>query len=297
MAEKNLLNLESGSGRVTFLEGRGDLPMIEITTPWSTAEIYLHGAHVTHFKKHGEPPLLFLSQCSRFQKDAPIRGGIPIIFPWFGKPADRPGQHGFARVKAWELKEIHSPADGSVNVRLKLSAWSELADGKITVEYAVRINNELSAELITHNGSGQPFTFENCLHTYFTVGDISTVAVTGLQGVDYLNQPTNFSRHTDGGKEIRFAAEVDRAYLHTRHATEIRDPSLQRVIRVEKEGSLSTVVWNPWIAKAKAMPDYGDEEYKEMVCVESGNVAENRISLAPGETSRLKIKLSSAKLG
>ncbi len=297
MAEKNLLNLESGSGRVTFLEGRGDLPMIEITTPWSTAEIYLHGAHVTHFKKHGEPPLLFLSQCSRFQKDAPIRGGIPIIFPWFGKPADRPGQHGFARVKAWELKEIHSPADGSVNVRLKLSAWSELADGKITVEYAVRINNELSAELITHNGSGQPFTFENCLHTYFTVGDISTVAVTGLQGVDYLNQPTNFSRHTDSEKEIRFAAEVDRAYLHTRHTTEIRDPSLQRVIRVEKEGSLSTVVWNPWIAKAKAMPDYGDEEYKEMVCVESGNVAENRISLAPGETSRLKIKLSSAKLG
>ncbi len=297
MAEKNLLNFESGSGRVTFLEGRGDLPMIEITTPWSTAEIYLHGAHVTHFKKHGEPPLLFLSQCSRFQKDAPIRGGIPIIFPWFGKPADRPGQHGFARVKAWELKEIHSPADGSVNVRLKLSAWSELADGKITVEYAVRINNELSAELITHNGSGQPFTFEDCLHTYFTVGDISTVAVTGLQGVDYLNQPTNFSRHTGSEKEIRFAAEVDRAYLHTRHTTEIRDPSLQRVIRVEKEGSLSTVVWNPWIAKAKAMPDYGDEEYKEMVCVESGNVAENRITLAPGETSRLKIKLSSAKLG
>jgi len=35
--------------RVTFLEGRGDLPMLEITTPWSSAEIYLHGAQVTHF--------------------------------------------------------------------------------------------------------------------------------------------------------------------------------------------------------------------------------------------------------
>jgi D-hexose-6-phosphate mutarotase len=52
-------------------------------------------------------------------------------------------------------------------------------------------------------------------------------------------------------------------------------------------------VWNPWIAKAKAMPDFCDEEYREMVCVESGNVADNRLTLAPGETSRLKVRLSS----
>jgi D-hexose-6-phosphate mutarotase len=68
-------------GRVTFQDGRGDLPMIEITTPWSTAEIYFHGAHVSHFQKHGEAPLLFLSQCSNFADGQPIRGGILIIFP------------------------------------------------------------------------------------------------------------------------------------------------------------------------------------------------------------------------
>lgn len=294
MTTNNAAGSDSGSGRVTFLDGRGELPMIEITTPWSSAEIYLHGAHVTHFKKHDEPPLLFLSQCSRFEKDAPIRGGIPVIFPWFGKPADKPGQHGFARVKDWELKEMHSPADGSVKVRLRLAAWAELAAGKITVDYVVNVNAELTAELVVRNGSLQPFVFENCLHTYFTVGDINAVSVQGLQGVDYLNQPTNFSRHTDSDREIRFTAEVDRAYLNTKDAVEIHDASLKRVIRVEKEGSLSTVVWNPWIAKAKAMPDYGDEEYKGMVCVESGNLAENKITLAPGETSRLKVKLSTA---
>src|SRR5262245_48623259 len=106
------------TGRVTFLDGRGELPMLEIATPWSTAEIYMHGAHVTHFQKLGEPPLLFMSQCSRFQMDAPIRGGIPVIFPWFGKPEDKPTQHGLARLRNWELKELVSPADGSVTVRL-----------------------------------------------------------------------------------------------------------------------------------------------------------------------------------
>jgi D-hexose-6-phosphate mutarotase len=53
------------------------------------------------------------------------------------------------------------------------------------------------------------------------------------------------------------------------------------------------VVWNPWIAKAKAMPDFGDEEYKTMLCVESGNVADNALTLSPGESASLKVVLAS----
>ena len=288
------MSASNPTSHVTFLDGRGELPMLEIITPWSTAEIYLHGAHVTHFKKNGEPPLLFLSQCSRFEAGAPIRGGIPVIFPWFGKPTDKPGQHGFVRHREWALKSIQSPADGSVTVRLVLPNSPELANGQIAVEYVVEINDRLTAELIVTNQTAQPFTFENCLHTYFTVGDIKAVSVTGLKGAEYLNQPTGFSRHTDTDDAIRFTGEVDRAYLNTASTTEIHDPSLHRVIRVEKDGSQSTVVWNPWIAKAKAMPDYGDEEYQQMVCVESGNVKENEITLAAGQTSRLKVTLGSA---
>jgi D-hexose-6-phosphate mutarotase len=89
---------------------------------------------------------------------------------------------------------------------------------------------------------------------------------------------------------------VDRIYLDTAHTVEIRDESLRRVIRVEKEGSASTVVWNPWTAKAKAMQDFGDEEYTGMICVESGNVALNKVKLPPGKSTRLKVKLSSALL-
>ena len=284
------------STRITFLDGRGDLPMLVITTRWSTAEIYLHGAHVTHFKCHDEPPLLFLSQCSRFEKDAPIRGGVPIIFPWFGKPADQPGQHGFARNRDWELKEIHSPAGGSVTVRLALPPCPELADSKITVEYIVHVTDAITAELIVCNHSTRDFAFENCLHTYFAVGNIVAVAVAGLKGVDYLDQLAASAQRTETDDAIRFPGEVDRAYLNTTHAVDIHDPALSRTIRVEKSGSHSTVVWNPWVAKAKAMSDFGDDEYLRMVCVESGNVAENRLTLAPGKSAALKIKLSSAAL-
>ena len=66
---------------------------------------------------------------------------------------------------------------------------------------------------------------------------------------------------------------------------EIADAKWQRKIRVEKSGSTSTVVWNPWIAKARAMADFGDEEYHGMVCVEAGNVGENKVTLAPGKSS------------
>jgi len=286
------------TGRVVFLDGPGDLPMIEITTPWSTAEIHLHGATVTHFQKTGEAPILFLSKFSRFEKGVPIRGGIPVIFPWFGKPADKPGQHGFVRERLWAVKEICSPPDGSVFVRLTLPDVGEspLCSGAV-VEYVLGISEQLTAELVVTNDSGRLLEFENCLHTYFAVGDISAVSVTGLQGQEYLDAVADFTVVKDTAPAIRVDQEVDRVYLDSTHTTEIRDEKWKRVIRVEKENSRSTVVWNPWIAKSKRMQDYGDDEYLQMICVESGNVRTDRISIAPGATNSLKVKLSSWHLG
>jgi D-hexose-6-phosphate mutarotase len=296
-AKSDTAQLSAPHGRVTFLDGRGDLPMIEITTPQSTAAIYFHGAHVTHFQKKDEPPLLFLSQCSNFADGQPIRGGIPIIFPWFGRPEDKPGQHGFARLKDWELREFASPADGSVTVRFRLADCNdEVGCAPCTAEYAVNVSDSLRAELVVTNRSADEFEFENCLHTYFSVGDINAVSVLGLKGVAYLDQLKGFARCKEPDEAIRITSEVDRIYLDTTHMVEIRDESLKRVIRVEKQGSASTVLWNPWIAKSKSMQDFGDEEYTTMICVESGNVALNKIKLPPGKSTHLKIKVSSAPL-
>lgn len=286
-----------GLGRVAFMDGRGELPMLEVATKWSTAGIYLHGAHVAHFTKKNEPPLLFLSQCSRFDNDHPIRGGIPVVFPWFGH-REGMGQHGFARVKTWEVKEVVPAADGSVSVKFCLPDAPEASSyPPFTVDYIVHVSDALRLELVVTNTSKEePLTFENCLHTYFEVGDVSTIRISGLKGVKYLDKVANFAEKTETNGYIQIDSEVDRVYLNTSTPVEIDDPKLGRKIRIEKKGSLSTVVWNPWIGKAQQMPDFGNEEYQKMVCVESGNVGPQAVKLAPGATAMLKVKLSSVML-
>jgi len=284
-------------GSVMFLDGQGELPMLKVNTAWSTAEIYLHGAHVTHFKKKDEPGLLFMSQCSRFAEGQPIRGGIPVIFPWFG-PREGMGQHGFARVTAWELKEFIPAADGSVSVRLQLPDSPEgSAYPPFTAVYTITVKDDLTLRLdVTNNSEIESLTFENCLHSYFEIGDIKEVSLIGLKGAKYLDKVSQFAEKTESADAIRISSEVDRIYLNTTSTVEIQDSRLGRKICIEKHGSTSTVIWNPWIAKAQQMPDFGNDEYLRMVCVESGNVSSNQIILPPGETSKLEVKLSSESL-
>ncbi len=277
-----------------FLDGQGELPMLEVSTRWSTAEIYLHGAHVTRFQKTGAPEVLFVSQCSRFNEGQPIRGGIPIIFPWFGM-REGLGQHGFARVKAWNLKEFVPAADGSVSIRFELPVCPEASTlPPFRAEYVVTVSDTLALELrVTNQSPDEAFTFENCLHSYFQVSDVTAVSIAGLKGTKYQDKVANFALKTEANADLRINSEVDRVYLDTIEAVEILDPRLSRKIRIEKSGSTSTVVWNPWIAKAQQMPDFGNDEYQRMVCVESGNVASNQISLPPGETSVLAVRIYS----
>jgi glucose-6-phosphate 1-epimerase len=284
-------------GCVLFSGGNGDLPRLEITTAWSSAEVYLHGAHLTHFQKKNEPPVLFMSQLSRFNADTPIRGGIPIIFPWFGPRQGEPA-HGFARIQTWELREVTQLPSGEVTLRLALPDSPAAAPfEKFSATYSITVGKTLVAELTVANLSPQhAFTFENCLHTYFNVGDINAVSVTGLKGADYLDQMENFARKTEQAEDIKISRETDRIYLDTTAPVEIHDSSLQRRIRVEKTGSLSTVVWNPWVDKSEKMPDFGDDEFHKMICVESGNVSDNRITLPAGKTASLKIELSTLPL-
>jgi glucose-6-phosphate 1-epimerase len=285
------------TGRVAFLEGKGDLPMLEINTAWSTAEVYLHGAHVTHFKRKQEPPLLFMSQCSRFDDTHPIRGGVPVIFPWFGFREGLP-QHGFARLTTWDLKEVAPAADGSVSVRFRLPECPESSTlTPFTAEYTVTVRDWLGLQLVvTNNSSQDPFRFENCLHSYFEVGDIAAVSLTGLKGIDFLDKAANFAKKTETSDSLRIGSEVDRVYVNTRGTIQIHDPRLGRRIIVEKEGSTATVVWNPWATKAQQMPDFGNEEYTRMVCVESGNIAPDDVTLGPGQSATLTVRIRSEAL-
>lgn len=276
-------------GHLSFLEGEGGLIKIVIDTAVSDAEIYLHGAHVTHFQKKGEEPILFMSAASDFALEKPIRGGVPIIFPWFGSRDGLPA-HGFARLVAWTLRETSQLPDGSVCLHFRMPT-TELYEA----EFRVVIGDCLSMDLSVSCSNPNEVEFESCLHTYFKVSSIDNIAIRGLRNVSYVDKIKN-TVCLESAPVIEITSEVDRVYFDTTSTVEIEDRGLHRKIRVEKSMSNSTIVWNPWIEKSKRMPDFGDDEYQQMVCVESGNVAKNQIVLKPMETSVMKVVVSSEKL-
>jgi glucose-6-phosphate 1-epimerase len=71
----------------------------------------------------------------------------------------------------------------------------------------------------------------------------------------------------------------------------LHDEVWDRRIVVEKSGSDSTVVWNPWIEKTKPLSDMRAEDWRKMLCVESANVRDNAITLAPGASHKLTVSI------
>jgi D-hexose-6-phosphate mutarotase len=285
------------SKHVTIASGNGGLPKINITTGQSTAEIYLHGAHITGFQKNNEPPLLFMSAKSHFVPSEPIRGGVPICFPWFGGRKDDVA-HGFARITEWNLAKTSVTADGAVTLNFRLPTPPDRAAWKsLRAEFIVMVSDKLVVELITTNDSAdKAVEIENCLHTYFHVGDINQVSIAGLRGApfDDFAAGAGGTRKMENDPMLRITKETNRIYHDTPGPVEIHDKKFRRKIRIEKSGSADTVVWNPWTTQL--MSDFAPAEHKNMVCVESGNVKQNKISLAPGKTSTLRVELSSAPL-
>ena len=267
----------------TFADTPGGLVRLDIATSKAKAEVFLYGAHVTHFQPAGQPPVLFLAKKSFIEPGKAIRGGVPLIFPWFGPRAGHPA-HGFVRTAEWALESLAQSANGDVVVVLSLSA-SDATRAAWAYDFIIRhritVSEALEMVVEVENASPVPFTYEDALHTYFTVADALDVTVSGLDGAEYLDGVDGGQRKRQVGS-IRIEKETDRLYLNTATTCVVDDPSLHRRIVVEKSGSYSTVVWNPWAGKGMSMADLA-EEWPGMICIETVNARENAVTLAPGE--------------
>lgn len=278
-----------------FMESGPGLPMADIRTPHATARVALQGAQVLAWRPDGVAPVLWLSGAAVFEADKAVRGGIPVCWPWFG---DRPGHsaHGFVRTRRWELRETALDAQGQVRLTLGLqddAATRALWDHAFDLELQVTVGTTLHITLTTHNTGLDAFTLTEALHTYFSVGDIRQTTVHGLDGTDYLDKVQGFAPAQQIGA-VNFTSETDRVYLHTTADCVIHDADQNRRITVAKTGSHSTVVWNPWMDREKAMPDMAAGGYQRMVCVETVNAAPHPVTVAPGARHMLSTTLSVA---
>lgn len=396
-------------GVLRFEPGQGNLTRAVITTPHAEAHVYLHGAHVTHYQSTGQSPVLFMSRESHFAPDKPIRGGIPVIFPWFGPRAGDPAApaHGFARTMEWSVVETR-PTGSSVAITLALKSSDSTRrwfPQEFELRYTVTVGPTLEVSLEVRNRSTTEFTFEEAFHTYLAVSDVRQITIDGLDGVTFIDKTAAAARFIQSGP-ICIERETDRVYLNTTGEVTVNDPAVPadskspkasdlemrllasmmldretirdvitivdrtrfrdprnrvvfdalmdlhrsgrlidavllreelvrrqllesaggvphlaailnsvpsaehgveyarmlsnlhqpRRISVAKQGSRTTVVWNPWIAKAQAMPDFGDDEWPGMLCIETANAADDAVKLAPGQSHVMNASISATAI-
>ena len=294
MNDMETLERKFGSDSVKFTRGPGGFVCIEVANAAAKAKISTYAAHLFDYTPAGERPVLWMSGSSWFEVGKPIRGGVPVCWPWFGPGArEELPAHGFARLSQWEVRAVESFENGSVTrVVLGLTpdqvAKPELVTFAFDLECEFLIGRSLTVALTMKNCSDAPVVVTDALHTYFAVKEAEAIRVRGLDQVGYEDRVVGAPvvlGHVQQG-DIRIDREVDRIY-HTTGAVEIFDPGFNRTIRVEKSGSAATVVWNPWIRKSHAMPDFGDEEYHSMICVEAANASVDARTLFPGEKRRI----------
>ena len=292
------LNRDFGvPGRIAFRDGPCGEPIAVLVEEHGACEVSFYGAHVLSYRPTGHSPVLWMSgSLPNVQPGKAIRGGIPVCWPWFGPSPDGAGRpaHGFARVSRWNLLKTDYDSY-STSITLLLEDSSEtlaLWPHKFRLECEISVGANLKVSLTTTNTGDAPFTMTEALHTYFRIKDIREVSVSGLDGVKYVDKAPGGSDAEQSG-EIAFSGETDRVYTGTDAECEIDDAGIHRKIKLVKEGSLSTVVWNPWSDKAARMADMDPADYLRFVCVETANALDDAVTVAPGATSKMTAAISS----
>ncbi|ACO80963.1 Aldose 1-epimerase family protein [Azotobacter vinelandii CA] len=289
----------------------GELPCWRIKTAAAELLVAEQGAQVLSYQRHGEQPLIWLSEQAEFRRGLSVRGGVPVCWPWFGDLARNPAgvramredhgpapAHGEVRGRDWRLQDI-AKENGAVTLTFDLpqSASGELPGWPhaLDLTLAIRLDERLDLSLTTRNRSSYRVALSQALHTYLAVGDIREVGIEGLDGLRYIETLEDWDeRHQRG--ILNFAGETDRIYLDTPPRLDLVDASWKRRICLEASGSHSAIVWNPWIDKAARLSQFADDAWQRMLCIETANVLDDAVELAPEQSATLALCLWSEPL-
>lgn len=299
------LNAHHAVAGATWQDGPGG-PILDVKTEQCEARLSAYGAHVATWTPilpgaQRPAPGLFCSPRTAWGGGKAIRGGVPICWPWFGPRADDPmpagkasPAHGFARTRPWHVEQVALADNGRVEVTFllvsdddTLALWPCAFEARLVCS----LGQTLNLSLVVKNVDDAAFEMEGALHTYLTVSDVEHIKVTGLEGTRVFDKVKG-TQGVQGREPLTFSGETDSVYQGTKQAITIEDPGLARTIRVEKSGSQSTVVWNPWLVKATAMADLGGDVWRSFVCVEAANVRPHVVPLSPGATHTLSTRIA-----
>ena len=269
------------------------LPLLVIDRPECRAVIALQGAQILEFVPRHGAPLLWLSPRARFIAGEPIRGGIPVCAPWFGRhPTDssKPS-HGFARNRPWQLTDVASLDDGELILHFCLHADEQsrrLFPFDFSMQLELQLGNALNLSFTVINHSNESMPVSWALHSYFPVEELSTVRIDGLTGLASVDNARG-QRLPPLAGPLAFEGEVDRFFTGAPTRQSLSGPS---PLSIEGDNCPTVITWNPGRDKAAQMPDIGAEHYTGFVCVERGAAFEDAWCIAPGASRRANLRIS-----
>ncbi|MDR6991036.1 D-hexose-6-phosphate mutarotase [Luteimonas sp. 3794] len=261
-------------------------PAVLVEIADARAAIALHGGHLLSYVPAGGEDLLWLSPRLA---DAPaaIRGGVPVVWPFFGRQGqgnDVPS-HGFVRTVRWQLVDASRDADGSVSLTLAPPRYADLG---LELRMHLRIGRTLEQTLETTNTGDEPVAFTQALHSYFRVSDVAEVRVDGLDGLRFLDKNDGYAAHTQIGNwvldDARDPGRSDYIYADAGGRYHLDDPGLDRRIELTTSGSRTLVVWNPGETSAQRSSDMNAGAWRGFLCLEAANAGPDIVRLAPGKT-------------
>jgi glucose-6-phosphate 1-epimerase len=291
------------------IELHKELIAINVRNPQAQATVFLQGAQLSHYQPTGQQPVIWCSSLCEYLEAQPLRGGIPVCWPWFGDPTKNPDvikqqfpnieglpAHGLVRGKEWQLDSVDTSRPEVTVLTLSLNVnganeplWPFNTELKLTLA----IGAELDAQLTISNCDVKPFSFSTALHSYLAMSDCEQASIEGLEDCSYLDtvaddSSNNWIERKQNGP-VRIDREIDRLYVSAPKRTHIIDQGWQRQLILDSTGSNSTVVWNPWIEKAKRLSCFDENAYREMICIETANVIADSVTLEPGTQHQLGV--------
>jgi D-hexose-6-phosphate mutarotase len=272
---------------VTKLSVQNKLEALELQFGENRCTLTLQGAHLISFIKSGVEQLWMSPKCI-IETGKPIRGGVPVCWPWFGAHATEANYpaHGFARTALWSVEsEKCSTEFTQVVLKLENRSSNPLFPFDCSVRLQVTLRDSLELSLITENEGSEVFPLSQALHTYFPISDLSSARIEGLNGCRYADKLLDYAESVESRELVSLEEPSDRVYFDSSESLKLIDGKTTRTIH--KQNSNTTVVWNPGFNTAEKMTDIGSENYRNFLCIEAANAMSDVRLIEPGESFTL----------
>ena len=280
---------------VTF-STRDGVELIHIENQFAKATITTYGGTVLSFIPTGQRDVLWVSDTAVYDGTKPVRGGVPVCWPWFGA-ANQPGlpAHGFVRNMVWQVEKVRQLDNGETRVLLVCRSNEEtlkLWPHEFELKLCIQINSSLTLTLTTVNLGDDVMEITEALHTYFAVGNPIGLLIKGLEESTHLDKLKEDAPAVIQKDTVVLNPAKDSVYLNQKGNVFVVDSDNSREIMIEKRNSQSCVVWNPGPEIVKGFADIDDQAWLEFACIESGNVLENFITVPAQSEHLLSVKYS-----